>query len=305
MIYGLSCIGLRSLYDARFEPRLYPQAVRFGAPLVATTLAYMILGWSDRYFIAAFHSADALGVYAYHYNIIAMVAAVSAPLIGSALDPHVVAAHNTGDVARSRLLLTASLRYRLLVVVPIVIVTSFWGSAMVVILATEVYARAGTLMAWLAPIPVLGVLVATSERSLFLQRRTLTIGACYVGAALANLGLNWLLIPRHRYYGAAVATDLSLVLLVAFLMAAGARPAMWKELRAGRIVASAAAAAVIAWSIQYVIAGATPKVGLVLGATAVLVTFGVAAIAFGVVSRQERQLAGSFAVRLCHRSRGG
>src|SRR5262249_32150032 len=134
-VYGFAGIGVRQIVAAPIDRRLYPTAIRFGLPLLGTWLASLILAWSDRYFIAAFHSTAAVGVYSYHYNLVSMIVAVSGPLAGAALDPHIVAAYNNGDEARSERLLATVLRYRLMIVVPLLVVTVTWSREIVTALA--------------------------------------------------------------------------------------------------------------------------------------------------------------------------
>jgi O-antigen/teichoic acid export membrane protein len=217
ILYGVRSAGPAQLWHGKFQPAVYLAAVRFGMPLMLTNLAYLVIFWSDRYFIEIYHSSEAVGVYSYQYNIIAIIVAASAPIIGNVIDPYIVAANNTGDREGSRALLNAALRYQIILVAPILLIVSFWGTELVTLLASAQYASATNLLAVLAPIPVITILANTFHRVLFLRRRTALIGVSYLLAALLNLALNWLLVPRHPYYGAAIATDLSLLFIAILL----------------------------------------------------------------------------------------
>jgi O-antigen/teichoic acid export membrane protein len=109
------------------------------------------------------------------------------------------------------------LRYQITLVAPILVIVSFWGTELVTLLASAQYASATNLLAVLAPIPIITILANTFQRVLFLRRRTVVIGGSYLLAALLNLALNWLLVPRHPYYGAAIATNLSLLFVTVLL----------------------------------------------------------------------------------------
>lgn len=299
-VYGLAGIGVRRLAAAPVEARLYPVAIRFGIPLLGTSLASLILAWSDRYFIAAFHSTAVLGVYSYHYNLVAMIVAVAGPLAGAALDPHIVAAYNRGDEARSERLLATVLRYRLMIVVPLVLVAVTWSDEIVTALARRAYASAGWLMAWLAPIPVLHALAVTFERVLYVERRTVAIGACYMTSAVATLVFNAALIPLHPFYGAALATDLGMALLAVLL---------WRQARGSRLrvrapamsIAVASVAAIgAAAGVRYLLPGDAGAGMLPLAAASVLLVFGAACLASGLIPPAERQAFAHFLGRVWH-----
>ena len=299
-VYGFAGIGLRRFVEAPVDARLYPVAIRFGVPLLGTWLASLILAWSDRYFIAGFHSTTVLGVYSYHYNLVSMIVAVAGPLAGAALNPHIVAAYNSGDEARSERLLATVLRYRLMIVVPLVLVTVTWSDEIVTTLARRAYASAGWLMVWLAPIPVLHSLAVTFERVLYVERRTVAIGACYMGSAVTALALNAVLIPFHPFYGAALATDLAMALLVVVL---------WRQARGSRLRVRAPAAPIAVASVAAIGAGAVVRYllpgdagagALPLGVASVLLVFGAACLAVGLIPAAERQAFAQFLGRVWH-----
>jgi O-antigen/teichoic acid export membrane protein len=292
--YGFATIGVRQLAAAPADVRLYPVAVRFGVPLLGTWVASLVLSWSDRYFVAAFHSAAAVGVYSYHYNLVAMIIAVAGPLAGAALDPHVIAAYNRGDEARSERLLGIVLRYRLMVVLPLVIVAVVWGGEIVVLLARADYAAGTMLMLALAPIPILHAVAVTYERVLYIEGRTVAIGSCYLISAAANLVLNVLLVPWHPYYGAALATDLAMLLLGGLLWRAARGATLRVRVAAARLVAVTAIAIVAALVIRYALAGESPAIGVPVGTLVVVVTFGLACLAGGLVPAAERQAFAQF-----------
>lgn len=287
---GLWFVGLRPLWRAPIRAHLYPAAVRFGLPLMLTTVSSLAIGWSSRYFIGLAYSTHEVGVYAYQYGLITMIAAVSAPLVSSVLDPYMVAAHNRGDTTRSTQLLSASVRYRLLLVLPLLIVAAICSHPLIATLARPDYLGPRWLMAGLLPVPILLILGNAFERVLFLERKTVAIGVCYVAAAAVTLALNAVLIPLQPYYGAAAATDLALLALVVSLWWVGRSSVVrlrvgWRRLASAASVAGLAAA----W-----LSSLLPQDGRgwVLAAVggAVVLLYGLAAWACRVLSPAEGQL---------------
>ena len=221
--YGLKQTGLKELWRAPFQPKIYRQAVLFGFPMTLT-YSVVIANWAGRFMLSGFHSPAVVGVFSYHLNIILMISALSAPLIANPIDPYVTDAYNTGRPQESGLLLSAALRWRILLVLPILLLAVAWEKNLVTLLARPEYASGGRLLALLSPIPILNAFGATYERVLFLQRRTGAIGRCYLIAGLIQILLYGALVPWNPYGGAAAATVAGLLVLV-LLMGHQARKA--------------------------------------------------------------------------------
>ena len=237
LLVGFLSAWPADLWKAPWDPTIYPAALRFGIPLLAARLGSS-LDWILRFLLAAFYSTQVVGTYAYHYNIILMIGAVTAPLISGPLEPHVIAAYNTGETDRSSLLLSAALRYRLLFILPILVGISLWGERLVQVMAHADYVLGGNLLLLLVPIPIIGAITNTFERVLYLQKRTGVIARCYGISFALQLLLYLFLIPLNPYQGPALATVIGASTL-AFLFWTYSRSSdVPIELHLGRIAAA-------------------------------------------------------------------
>ncbi len=214
--YGLWRSKPRELWRATFKPALYGAALRFGAPLLTARLG-LAMDWVARFYLVWLYSEAAVGAYTYTYGLIVMIASVTAPIHG-AVEPHAVALFNQGEQSRSGELLSASLRYRMLMVMPLLLVAVTASHELISLLARPEYAVADALMALLAPVPVLVMLSTTLERVLNLERRVTAIARGYVLSAVIQLLLYALLVPLHPYYGTALARTIGAAALVAIFL---------------------------------------------------------------------------------------
>ena len=288
-LYGFWRARPRELVRSPFHPSLYVQAVKFGFPLMFTSLSALFIELSDRFFILKYYTGETLGIYSFHYNIIAMVVAVSGPVIGNVLAPYAVEAYNRGQMERTGSLLSGILKYRLILVAPVLVAVALWGPEIVTLLARPSYARAGQLTAFLVPVPVLMILNGTFTRVLFLQNRTVVIARSYILAAILNLGLNFGLIPLHPYYGAAGAKVAGLLTLLVLLWYHGRSSDVRVNLRLQRLAIATGPAVLGGWFATRLLPTGGPLALVLLGGAAATVTYIACVKLFGVLSRSEEE----------------
>ena len=73
------------------------------------------------------------------------------------------------------------------------------------------------IIPFIAFMPLLYIFIYPSHYTLYLKNKTILIGGIYLIGGFINVGLNFLLIPKYSYYGAAISTVFSLFLiLIAF-----------------------------------------------------------------------------------------
>jgi O-antigen/teichoic acid export membrane protein len=284
--FGLWRADWRQLRGAPFDPQCYPAAVRFGFPLLS---AYVVVGvdWVGRLLMASHYSTAVVGVYTYHQNVILMIAAISSPLIANPIDPYVMAAYSNGQPSRSGYLLGLALRSRLLLVMPLLVVTVTSGDTLIRLLAGGAYVASPWLFAILAPIPVLVILANTFERAIFLDRRTSVISRCQLVAAAVQGGLYLVLVPWHQLYGAALAMDAGFLVLTALLWPHLRRATVAVELALVRTALTTVPCVGIAWAVAHVAAGLPPIAALALAATIVGASFLLFACVFRMISEPE------------------
>ena len=193
------------------------QYLAFGLPLMPSNLSGWIVNSSDRYLIALFLGAAAVGYYSPAYALGSTLTMVAAPL--STLLPPVLSKHyDDDDIAEVRTILTYSLKYYLGIILPCVFAVSILSKPLLLLLTTQQIAANGYLVTpWVAAGTALLGADGVVGIVLALKKHTTVIGTIWILAAVLNFGLNLVLIPYLGLIGAAVTTFLAYLLSFVFL----------------------------------------------------------------------------------------
>ncbi|MGZ8932979.1 MAG: oligosaccharide flippase family protein [Halobacteriota archaeon] len=190
----------------------------FGLPLLPSALSGWIVNSSDRYLIALFLGATAVGYYSPGYALGSILAMVAAPL-ASLLPPVLFKHYDDNETADVRTIMSYSLKYYSGIVLPCVFAMSVLSKPLLLVLTTKEIAENGYLV---TPLVAAGAAL-TGVTSLILlilmlEKKTTVIGTISILSALFNFGLNLVLIPYLGLIGAALTTFLAF--LLAFVLTA-------------------------------------------------------------------------------------
>jgi O-antigen/teichoic acid export membrane protein len=188
------------------------QHLAYGLPLVPGNLSSWVVNSSDRYLIAFFLGAAAVGYYSPGYAIGAALGMLSTPL--ATLLPPVLAKHyDENNIADVRTILTYSLKWYAGIAVPCVVALSVLSKPLLLVLTTQQIAANGYLV---TPFVAAGTALLGAYTMLViviaLKKKTAVIGTIWVLSAVLNFGLNLVLIPYLGLAGAALTTFLAFLL---------------------------------------------------------------------------------------------
>lgn len=197
------------------KPSLLRPYASFGIPMVLSTISGRVLHQADRYIVALFMGAAAVGVYAVAYNLGDLVLMLLAPLTLSLLAP-LSKAHDLGVSKQVNTYLSYSVRYFLMISIPAAIGISLLSVSAIRSLTTEEFVEGTFLITSLIAFAnIANGLYAIVSRKLILAKRTSTIAAQLIAMAVANVVLNIFLVPPMGTVGAALST---LICFTALLM---------------------------------------------------------------------------------------
>ena len=176
-------------------------------------LSSWVVNSSDRYVIALFLGTAYVGYYSPGYTLGNMVNMFIAPL--SFMLPAVLSKHyDDGNLNDVKTVLSYSMKYFLALAIPSVVGLSLLSKPLLTILSTPEIAAQGYLITpFLALAGLLFGLYAIITQILVLEKKTTITGTIWIVAAVLNLGLNIIFVPRIGILGAAATT------LVAFFLA--------------------------------------------------------------------------------------
>lgn len=206
-IVGLIMLG-NTLAEVGFRVVRYKlrEMLTYGAPLIVQSLASFVLVFSDRLFLRHYASLAEVGVYSLGYKLAGIVTLlVSGPLSMTwSWQQFQIAKkeHAPRSFAKVQ-------TYQFFVSIFVALVVSVLAKDLVRIMSVEAYWPAARVVPLLAFSWVLANLRAVLYTGIFVRRATHHLAYISGTAAVGNLALNALLIPRYHAMGAAIATVLS------------------------------------------------------------------------------------------------
>ena len=264
------------------------EMLRESALLAVSGIFIVIYFRIDAVMLAAMKGDAAVGLYGGIYRIFEAFALL-AVAFRSVLFP-VMARAADGPAEALSVLCRKSLRVHLLFTIGVAVFFTFTAERILTLLLGPAYAVAApglAILIWALP----GSYMADIVIHLLTAQRRVAVGIVAVGVTAAvNIGLNFIVIPRYSYVGAAAATAVSELLCFALLFAMfrrGAPRVGLASLAWRPIVAGLGLAAVLALVVPRVPAG--------IGGTAFLTLAGAAAYAallvtFRAVGRDDLRL---------------
>ncbi len=182
------------------------QLIRFGLPLLATELGYLLLIYSDRYIIAIFNGTAAVGEYTVGYNLPAYINDLVLFSVSYAIVPIYTELYAKKGKAETQAFLARALKYYVIGLIPACAGYAAVARDIIVILASERYESSASF----SPIILCGLAFMGMNyilyAGLYLEKRTNLILLTMMLTLLVNVGLNLWLVPQEGPWGAAMAT---------------------------------------------------------------------------------------------------
>ena len=183
--------------------------LRFGMPTMTNNLSYWAVASADRYIIGLSLGILFVGYYAPAYSIGMLLVFFIIPItsILTVVLPKFFDENNLDEVKKY---LSYSLKYFLLIMTPAVFGVSVLSRQLLEILSTkEIAANAYFVIPFIAAAMFVYGIACFLNQILFLAKKTKLIAAIWGVAAIINLGLNAIFIPRFGIIAAAIITFIS------------------------------------------------------------------------------------------------
>ncbi|HKV25368.1 MAG TPA: oligosaccharide flippase family protein [Candidatus Acidoferrum sp.] len=204
----------------RVRKSLLIPMLRYGFPLVWSSLMALLLDASGRYFLAQFQSLAEVGRYTVGIKVTSLLSMGFLRPFGSAWAGAVFPIAHRPNAA---ITYTKIMGYALLVATLLAAITILFGPLLIRILAGRAYAGAQSLLPWLLLPVVFRFLEYWSSLPIYLKYKTQWLGPlATVGTALCIV-LNYFLVPRLGAQGAAIAWAGALAATITLMTVIGRR----------------------------------------------------------------------------------
>lgn len=208
----------RNVYVARdaIDFHAFRTGLIYGLPMMVQELAHSVLTNLDRVLLKEI-TGDfaAVGIYAIGYALAMQVNVFISATLSEAFTPAVTRAYETGGSSAVRALKERVLLPMTYAVVAIVAMLVVAGQELLVALSGPGKAASGQVFVVVGITMSIYALFAIANFGLLLKKRTMLLLMIMLVAALLNVAMNFILIPRMGYMGAAWATAISYAALSA------------------------------------------------------------------------------------------
>lgn len=187
--------------------------LRFGLPLIPAALSFWVVSLADRYFVQFYTSTSEVGLYALGSTIAALIVIVT-NAFQQAWGPFALSIHRQPDARY--VYANVFLIYLWLTCALSTALTLFAPEALRLI-ATEAYVGAAGVVGFLALSTTFSGLTSIAAIGPQIVKTNVPTGVAITCAALLNIALNIVFVPRLGKSGAALATLLSQALVPLYL----------------------------------------------------------------------------------------
>ena len=192
---------------SQFSRPLYTELISYGIPMmIGYELSGIVLSVGDRYVIEAMIGSTTLGLYAAAYNLCQYVQAVFIESVSQAIMPIYMRLYHQQGVKETEAFIARSLRTYVLFGAPVIAGLAAVGPELLPSLASDKYASASVILPWVIAGMVIDGTNSMLGAGLFINKKTRIITSIVISAAVLNIVLNLIMVPRIGIVGAAIAT---------------------------------------------------------------------------------------------------
>ncbi len=262
--------------------------LHYGLPALVISAMTWVTTLSDRYVLALAHGEEAVGVYAASRDLSEKALTVLNTLVLVATTPVGMTVWERDGEDAARDYVVNLTRYYLLLVAPLAVGISVLARPLIEFLADARYHAGYRLVPIVAAGAVFAGLATRYTLGLSFRKRTYLTGLCYVAAAVLNVLLNLVLVPRLGYMAAAVGNLTAFAALLVLARAVSRRHFAWPFPAAAtaRVGVAVATMGIAVWLTTRGMA--RPGLQLAVGVPIGIVTYTLAILAVGGVGASER-----------------
>ncbi len=217
----------REWWRARPDPGVIRAGLAFSVPMMVPGLSFYVLKLADRFILSHYRSLADVGLYSFAYGLLNTIYSFSVLVILNTFLPYVFEAHNRADRTRRNFLLTYTFKACLAAFGAGAAILLTFSHLILKLLARQEYLASRQVLPLLAVGFLMIIAAYPGQNLLLLQNRTVLLMCIDMTGLVIGLALDFLLIPRYSFWGAAVASALAFG-LVAILKLVYSRA--WREI---------------------------------------------------------------------------
>jgi len=192
--------------------------IKFGAPLLLSELAFLLISYSDRYLIVGYLGEEALGLYSVGYNIAMYIGNMIMFSLQYSMVPISVQIYGNEGKEKTEMFLNKCLRYLLVAIIPMWFGYVAVSKELFIILASAKYEAAAVFSPLILLAYFWGAVSTVFEVRLYLKKKTIIIFFMQFAGIILNVGLNLILLKKLGLIGASISALVSGIFLTILFM---------------------------------------------------------------------------------------
>ncbi len=222
-------VAFKKIYFGRiFSKNIFKKFLKYGIPLVIGNLAAWILSLSDRFIIEFFRGSLEVGIYSASYGISEQTITVIWSLFMIASFPLIVRTWENHGERATQNYITKLTRYFLLITIPAVLGLSVLAKPTIELITSQAYIQGYIII----PLVMSGALLLGlqwwAQLGLLLHNKTRKIATTVLIAGISNILLNFILVPYYGFFGAAISTFISYLILFLLMLEISKEFLIWR-----------------------------------------------------------------------------
>ena len=275
-------------FEFHIDPAKTKRFLIMGLPLIPVGFFLWVMQSLDQYFIAYFYNTERVGIYAAGYSLAGFMLFIN-PALDFAFGATILRLWNEKRYDVFYAYNDRALKWMILGIALLCGLGTILAVPGMRILASEAFVESATILPLLLLSMGFFLLACFFQRLLYAGQKTMAVLIVYLLAALINLGLNLVLIPKMQLLGAAWATAISYgfaMIVLGLVSALEHRYAFYRQrhLYTPVLVTAAVITMVHTYTGESLLRDATIATGFVL-------LMGIILFASGFISPDERALA--------------
>jgi O-antigen/teichoic acid export membrane protein len=206
-----------------WSPRLVIQSLAFGLPDIPVRIGAWALRLADRLVLQAYVPLSAVGIYSVGYMLGSAVFDIVASAVNSAILPFFYGTATDRSEEESKRVFARVAAWDAALIGALALGTTLFAREAILVLTTRRYLAATAVVPFVAWASAFQALAHVPSRGIYLARRTGLLPFVFILPAAANVGLNFVLIPRMGIIGAAWATLIAYPMMFVLAVVAGQR----------------------------------------------------------------------------------
>lgn len=208
-------VSFEGLYLGKhFEKSTFFNFLNFGLPLLISSLSGWILSISDRYILNFFRGSFEVGIYSASYSLSEYALTIIWTLFMTSSYPLIVKIWETQGHNQTQIYIKKLTRYFLIIGFPAAAGLSILSENIISIITSPSYYEGYIIVPLISFGAFLLGLQWWAQLGVILNNKTLQTAKMVVIAGVSNIILNFILIPYYGFFGAAISTFFSYLILL-------------------------------------------------------------------------------------------